>query len=107
MQGYYMEEYNFSVRYHNGQWCCFCRMPDDVIAERPEHVAAVLMWAAANIEKYRSASNAELSRAGHVQNREAAPSGHGVGLSDVLYRFAISTLPITIRRSRINPAPIK
>lgn len=58
MQGYYLEEYSiFSVRYYKGQWCCFCRMPYDVPAEQPEHVAAILMWAAANREKFRSASN--------------------------------------------------
>lgn len=50
--GYYLPQYNFSVRYHNGQWCLFARQPEDVIATTSEQIQAVKIWAATNRDKF-------------------------------------------------------
>ena len=67
MQGYYLKEYGtFSVRHYDGQWCCFCRMQNDILATTKEQIAAVLMWADANCEKFHSVYKMRISSEGRA-----------------------------------------
>lgn len=52
MIGYYLPQYNFSVRFHNGSWCMFCRQPEDVEATELDQIDAVRYWANANRRKF-------------------------------------------------------
>lgn len=52
MTGFYLPEYNFSVRLHQDMWCMFCRQDTDKQAETPEQISAVMSWAKANKDKY-------------------------------------------------------
>jgi hypothetical protein len=52
MIGYYLPQFNFSVRFYNGQWCQFCRQSNDVVAVTQDQINAVLMWANINTNKF-------------------------------------------------------
>lgn len=54
--GYFLPQYNWSVRFHNGQWCLFARQPGDKPAETPQHIAAIREWAFINRRKAEAAA---------------------------------------------------
>lgn len=51
MTGFYLPEYNFSVRLVDGVWCMFCRQDDDVLAATAAQRAAIFAHANTNKRK--------------------------------------------------------
>lgn len=54
MTGYYLPEFNWSVRFYNGQWCLFARQPGDTLAGTPGQISAIRDWAASNRRKHEA-----------------------------------------------------
>jgi hypothetical protein len=49
--GYYVDKYNFSVRYHNNQYCMFCRMREDIKTTDSNIINEIEEWARINRSK--------------------------------------------------------